>query len=244
MTGSSIRVIVVDIDGTLTVSPEEYSLHLRAVEVIRRLRKEGYKVVLASGNSVPMVLGLARYIDSSDTVVAENGGAIAHSDSIKWLCDAEEMSRLVEIERILAESMRSILKKSWQNDFMKCSKAFKIIRSDLSVSSVVNMIKSVLRDNDFNNYSIAYSKFAIHLNPRTCDKASAVEEILKLYNYSWDNTLAIGDSEIDREMLIRARYGCVVSNAPIELSKEIKCRSQYPAGEGFIDIVKNIIGLE
>ncbi|MEM3662800.1 MAG: phosphoglycolate phosphatase [Sulfolobales archaeon] len=241
-----IRAVITDIDGTLTQSSESYVLHIGAVEIIRRIVREGYIVVLASGNSIPMVLGLARYIGSSDIVIAENGGAIAYENEIKWLCKDSERDKLVEFEDLVYREgvLRDRIRRGWQNDFMRCSKAFKILRKDERAEEIKRIMMRIAEERGFKDLLISYSGFAIHVNPVGCSKAEAAEKLLNLYSISWDETLAIGDSEIDLEMIRRAGYGCLIASKYEENLKWVGCTSSRRAGEGFIEIIEKILGFK
>ncbi|MCC6062572.1 MAG: HAD hydrolase family protein, partial [Desulfurococcales archaeon] len=78
-----IKIVVTDVDGTLTENPDTYKISLEAISIIRSLELNGIKTILASGNTIPMIIGLARYIGASGGVVGENGGAIFYRDRVE-----------------------------------------------------------------------------------------------------------------------------------------------------------------
>ncbi|MGC9149231.1 MAG: phosphoglycolate phosphatase [Sulfolobales archaeon] len=238
---SKIKLIAVDVDGTITISSDKYLLYTPAVEVISELSKKGYYVVLVSGNSIPMIIGLSRYVGASDIAIAENGGAIIFGDEIMWLCTNKEQETLEELEKIVSEKFREFLRSSWQNTFMRCSKAFKRVSKDIDAENIIRDIKSHLKDLGFENLFIASSKIAIHINFSRYTKGYALEKILEKLNLSWGNVLAIGDSDIDVDMIERAEIGCAVANASKRLREVAKCFSGYEAGRGFVDIVERYV---
>ena len=237
-----IRVLAIDVDGTITVSPSEYTLYLPAVELINRL-SERFVTILVSGNSAPMMIGLARYIKTSGYVVAENGGSIAIGDEITWLCSDHEQEILSRLEEEIYDKYKSIISKSWQNNFMKCSKAFKKIKSSVDTEEIIDSLKKYVASRGLGDLYIASSKVAIHINPSRLTKALGVEKILERLGFSWSEVLAVGDSDIDVDLIERAELGCAVANASDKLKRVAKCFSQYEAGRGFVDIVTRYLGL-
>jgi len=68
-----IKAVATDIDRTLTISGNNYKLTVEAVKAIRVLEEHGIPVILISGNSLPIVVGLR---DISGPVLGENGCVI------------------------------------------------------------------------------------------------------------------------------------------------------------------------
>lgn len=240
---SRIRIVVADIDGTITETLYSYRLSTRVVELLRRLEDRGYRVVLASGNSVPMVAGLARYLGVSGGVVAENGGAVFYEEEIEWLCDDETSERLEALLESIYTRYREALTPSWQNRFMKCSKALKKREPSVSLEKVAREIRSLMVSERLGDYEVSCSKFAIHINPPGSTKSSGVERLLEIHGVSWDEVLAVGDSENDIDMLARAGIGCLVGDVPEDMRSGVRCVSRRRAGEGFIEIVESVLGL-
>jgi len=70
--------VVTDVDGTLTDADRR--LDPGAVKVVRDLERRGIPVALATGNVLPIALGLYRSLGLSGPIVAENGGMVYHQD--------------------------------------------------------------------------------------------------------------------------------------------------------------------
>jgi len=238
---NKIKLIAVDVDGTITISSNSYLLYVPAIDIISKLSREGYYVVLVSGNSIPMIIGLSRYVGASEIAVAENGGAVVFGDEIMWLCSSEEQRVLEELEKIVSERFRDVLRVSWQNRFMRCSKAFKSVSKNIDTNIVIRDLRNHLMEIGFNNLFIASSKVAIHINFSKYTKGYALEKILEKLNLSWRNVLAIGDSDIDVDMIEKAEIGCAVANASEKLRVVARCLSKYEAGRGFVDIIERYI---
>jgi hypothetical protein len=67
-----MKALVTDIDGTITNHVRRISLP--AIEAIRRLVDGGVPVVLASGNTLCFMDGIAKMVGTDGTVICENGG--------------------------------------------------------------------------------------------------------------------------------------------------------------------------
>jgi phosphoglycolate phosphatase len=84
------RVVVTDVDGTLTDSTRR--LDPEAVRAVRRVEDRGVPVILATGNVLPIALALHRSLGLSGPIVAENGGLVwwkdpAGRDRVERLAD-------------------------------------------------------------------------------------------------------------------------------------------------------------
>ncbi len=73
-----LRVVVTDVDGTLT--DRRRRLDPAAVAAVQRVEERGIPVVLATGNVLPIALALHRSLGLSGPIVAENGGLIWRGD--------------------------------------------------------------------------------------------------------------------------------------------------------------------
>jgi hydroxymethylpyrimidine pyrophosphatase-like HAD family hydrolase len=104
-----IKIVVTDVDGTLTENPDTYKISLEAIYIIRSLELNGIKTILASGNTIPMIIGLARYIGASGGVVGENGGAIFYRDRVEWFVMIRFLKSLSILKRSCLKSLRIIL---------------------------------------------------------------------------------------------------------------------------------------
>ena len=76
---SRLRVVVTDVDGTLTDADRR--LDPDAVRLVQDLEQRGIPVALATGNVLPIALGLYRSLGLSGPIVAENGGILYHRDA-------------------------------------------------------------------------------------------------------------------------------------------------------------------
>ncbi|MEM3949310.1 HAD hydrolase family protein, partial [Saccharolobus sp.] len=57
-----IKLVLMDLDGTLTEDRDSTRIDLDAIYAIRLLQEKGIKVGLVSGNSYPILRGLYTYL--------------------------------------------------------------------------------------------------------------------------------------------------------------------------------------
>ncbi len=72
-------------------------------------------------------------------------------------------------------------------------------------------------------------------------KARALEYISKKLGIPLSDFAAIGDSEMDREMIETVGLGVAVSNADQELKEAADLVTEKPSGYGFIELAEKII---
>ncbi|MFA5313861.1 MAG: HAD hydrolase family protein, partial [Methanomassiliicoccales archaeon] len=68
------KAIVCDVDGTIT-DPQK-RIQTLGIETLRNAQDEGYHVMLASGNVLPIAYSLSAFIGLKGPVIAENGGLL------------------------------------------------------------------------------------------------------------------------------------------------------------------------
>jgi len=120
-----VKALAVDIDGTLT--DKEGRLDTEAIEALREAERKGIQVILASGNSLCVVLGLRYYLGCSGGAIAENGAVIWYKGRIEVLGNREVA---LEARRILVERLSHIVRESWQNPHRYADFAF-VPREDM-----------------------------------------------------------------------------------------------------------------
>ena len=108
-----IKCLAIDIDGTLT--DEKGRINLKAIEMMRRIKEKlDIKIILASGNTYPVMMGLARYISGIDILIAENGGIVGYGKTKQIIGDPTIGERGREL---IKKHLNEILTESWQNEY-------------------------------------------------------------------------------------------------------------------------------
>ena len=112
-----IKAIITDVDGTLTINREDYRLEIDAIKAIRKAEGYGIPVVLVSGNALPVVVSISRYVGTTGPVVGENGCLIFYKGKI---INVATFSAKEAAEAIL-KKFREYIEQSWQNRYRAVS---------------------------------------------------------------------------------------------------------------------------
>ncbi|MUN28772.1 phosphoglycolate phosphatase [Sulfuracidifex metallicus] len=215
-------VILLDLDGTLTLDRNTYSLDLEAISEIRNIQKLGVRVFIVTGNSYPVSRGLATYL-GLDGVVAENG-CVIYFDEEESLCKEIDSNLVLEFER------KFNLKGSWQNRYRRYD--FGFYPPDLKDDMI-----------SWANYRGLYLKtsgYALHLSYNDKGKEVGVNRLLSLLGVDRKNVIAIGDSLTDIDMMKLAAIKVAVSNADEELKAIANVVTKGSSGEGVKEYISSL----
>mgnify|MGYP001770657028 CR=1 FL=1 len=231
----SIKLVAVDVDGTLTESTRSLKLSPYSIEAIRLLRSRGYTIVLITGNVLPIAVGLSIYLGTGGPVVAENGCIVFYPDTLRevHLCEGRPG---VEVVRAL-ENLG--FKLAWQNRYREHDLAFHVPRG--ASYKLLEEARRLVEPLGFNVY---WSGFALHVQPRGGGKDRGVEVILRDLDLTWDNVAAVGDGENDIPMLVKARISATTSDSPDLVKRVVGYVASKPGGEGFLEFARLLVSLK
>ncbi len=218
------RVLVVDLDGTLTLSRNTYELSADALLALRRARDAGLRVVLATANGLDFALTIARYLGIRD-VVAENGCLIYLDGETHELCSGD----MAAVDKaVLATGAAA---PSPQNKCRKYDLAYIPMTEDAAgkIAAAVG-----------GGYVVESSGYAIHVRPAGVDKGTAVRWLCEKLGVHCFQVAAVGDSDVDVSML-RTAWGIAVGNATEAAKKAARVVVEGPSGVGFRDAVDLIL---
>ncbi|MFZ8838868.1 MAG: phosphoglycolate phosphatase [Pyrobaculum sp.] len=218
------RVLVVDLDGTLTLSRNTYELSAEALLALRRARDAGLRVVLATANGLDFALTIARYLGIRD-VVAENGCLIYLDGETHELCSGD----MTAVDKaVLATGAAA---PSPQNKCRKYDLAYIPLAED-AVGKIAAAVGS--------NYVVESSGYAIHVRPAGVDKGTAVRWLCERLGVPCFQVAAVGDSDVDVGML-KTAWGIAVGNATGAAKKAARVVVEGPSGVGFREAVDLIL---
>lgn len=217
----SIRAVVVDVDGTLT--GERRRMSLEAVEALRRVSDSGVKVMLASGNVLPIAYAVSTYMGFDGPIIAENGGIVSYKQQVWVLGDPsapveayEYLKTKMPVERLFTDRWRET-------------------EIGLKRETSLEEVRAILKDHPVEVQTTGY---ALHIMSRGMDKFRGVEKACELLEMSVHQVAAIGDSENDEMMLRMCGAGIAVGDA----SEESRRAADYVAkglnGEGVVEGLK------
>jgi len=202
-----IRLVVLDVDGTLT--DRERRISTDAIINIRRAVNSGVLISFVSGNALPVMFGLKTFIGTNAPVFGENGGIVLINDTIKTFFSKEKCDKFLD-EISKTTSARPMFTNIWR----QTSSAFTMDEKDYEFIS---------KEAEKRDLYIVNSKFTWHVMNKGQDKAYAVNFLKEYYNYDYKEILVMGDSDNDLSMFDPP----VKKAAPANASENIKEKSEY-----------------
>jgi phosphoglycolate phosphatase (TIGR01487 family) len=226
-----IKLVATDVDGTLTERRGSLLVSIEAVKAIRILESRGIKVSLVSGNSLPIVAGLSRYLGASGPAIGENGCLVFFRGEIIHLCKGEPSRELMNRLRELG------LVESWQNPFRIHDKAFRI-PSSLDPTNILEKVRELASQE---NMRVLWSGYAIHIQPQGGGKGNGIKMASRLLGISLSEIAVIGDGENDLDMFFPEAFKGCPSDADPKVKEHADYIAKYPGGKGFADFALRVL---
>ena len=236
--------MVLDIDGTLTLDRKSFLLDLELIEMLRKLATR-IPIVLVSGNAIPVVAALSRYLGFDLWPhVGENGCIIYYREQIHHVCRRSTRDAAVIVERELS----SLLKPSWQNNFRYYDFAYIVVKKT-NVENVRKNVRKVLDSRGFDWVKLSFSGYALHLRPLEASKGAGALKALEIAGVDPSCVVAVGDSESDVEFVEAGFRTYAVANADMKLKNVAHEVIPAPSSRGvklFIQKLyhQHLLGLE
>ncbi|RLI06141.1 phosphoglycolate phosphatase [Candidatus Bathyarchaeota archaeon] len=221
-----VKVVVTDVDGTLTNMGNKLSLN--AVKAVRKLEDNGIPVVLASGNALCVLKTLKHYIGCSGALVAEGGAVVEYNDKVKILGDGREAR---EVLTELKKKFGSLIVESWSNSYRYV---------DVALKRTIEKNKLLQVLDKFPSLRLMDSGFAYHIIDKNLNKGVGLKVAAKLMNVKVEEMVTVGDSETDIEMFEITGYRIALTNAPQTLKNLADYVTKNEDGKGFVEAVERI----
>ncbi|WP_238024829.1 phosphoglycolate phosphatase [Metallosphaera javensis (ex Hofmann et al. 2022)] len=220
-----IKMLLTDLDGTLTEDRGTYVVDIDAIRALRRAEKAGIKVALVSGNSYPVLRGLHNYLGLTGGVVAENGCFVFYKGVTYRVCETLSRDIVSEFAKVFN------LKESWQNEFRKSDFGF----------TPAELKDEMIKWAEERGLVVQSSGYALHLSGKPGGKGAGVRKLLELAKVTKEETGAIGDSRTDVEMFREAGITAAVSNADPELKKVASISLKLKSGAGVMEFIEMLL---
>lgn len=217
-------MFAVDIDGTLTENGGG-AIHLAALAKLRHLEKLGYNVIYVTGRSSIEAYVLAVFGGTTRIAVGENGGAITL---------APQEHRLLASRDKCAEGYE-ILKKNL--DGVQVKPVFpRMTEVVMQRTFDLREGQKILDENKLDLY-LSDSKYAYHINEKGMNKASGLNEALRILKAKPEETVAIGDSETDIPMFEICGCSIALGHAEDNVKARAKHVVEGKEGSGLVEAV-------
>ena len=201
------KTFAVDIDGTITENGGG-RIHLDALDALRRLTNMGHDVIYVTGRSSVEAYLLSVFGGTRKISVGENGGCIAlAADDHVLLGNIEECNKAFEL---IQNNVDNIQKKPV---FPRLTEVV------LERTFDMDDARKILSENNI-DVTLSDSQYAIHINSKGVDKGTGFRELMKKFNISQNDVIAIGDSATDIPLFKVAKTSIALGNASDKVRSE------------------------
>ncbi len=214
------RALALDLDGTLTRGGEDrLSEELR--DELLKLKRDGWVLILVTGRD-------RRYLESREDIRGLFDGWVCEAGASMYVPSTREHRVLVD-ERWLqfiseVKELRCVVPKE-NTVGLSCNECLESIKTTASRFGL--------------KFKVVNNKGSLLLLPEDVDKSVGLSELLKLMRFE-GFVAAIGDSEVDVEMLRSADFKAAPSNADEVVKRVVDYVSPREDGEGVIDILEHL----
>jgi len=226
-----IKAVALDVDKTIT---EAGTISPPVLKALRKLEKGGIAVILSSGNALPVLTGLKKYVGLSGAVIAENGGIVYYKGRIVKIGNRE---KALAAKRLVVEKLADYVEESWQNPYRYSDFAFK---AKVDIETAARKVRELVcsRMKEMRVYS---SGVAIHVGEKSVNKGVGLKKACGLMGLSFSEVVAVGDSEVDESMFKVAGASIAVANAVPRLKALADVVTSCREAEGFIEAANYIL---
>lgn len=223
MTKANIKLIALDIDGTLLneqgeIPPQNYDA-IKAAEAL------GITVLLTTGRTMMRSRDYAMALKLSSYMVTVNGSEIwdAQGNLLeRTLLQTEKMKELLQVVDKYSLPFKAVCSESmWLNEIPSRIDDFKWM-AILMFFEDAKLREEILQNLQMKT-GIEISNSSpnnIEINAKGINKARAIDKVCQLLHISMDEVMAIGDSLNDLEMIKAAKIGVAMGNAQEVVKRE------------------------
>lgn len=232
----NIKAVSCDLDGTITEYRGTYLLSIDALIALRKLEENNIKVILNTGNPVPVVIKFPMYFGTTGPVIAENGCFIYYKKKVIANTDINT----TPAKNIILEKYGNILEEHWTNPYRIYDFAFIVKDKSINMRKLIEDIKRDLQPLNL-DIDVRFSGYAIHVWPRHVDKGVALKKACELINVKLDEVVAIGDGDLDLPALKVAKIGVAMSDSSEALKQVADYITKSPGGKGVLEFVNLLL---
>ena len=243
----SVKVIVTDMDGTFLNDAKTYN-QPRFMAQYQELKKRGIEFVVASGNQYYQLISFFPELKDEISFVAENGALVYEHGKQLFHGELTRHESRIVIGELLKDK---------QLNFVACGLQSAYVSENAPEAFVALMAKHYHRLKPVKDYQEIDDVLHIALDgimkPVTSGfgfidliipglhKANGISRLLKRWDLSPQNVVAIGDSGNDAEMLKMARYSFAMGNAAENIKQIARYATDDNNHEGALNVIQAVL---
>lgn len=212
-----IRLIALDMDGTLLNNDEEISKENK--QAIAKAVEMGIHIVLSTGRSYHTVYEYVKDLQLNSFLITVNGGEIWDSSGnllVRNLLEAEQINMMWELKKLhntkfWAMTVDEIYRDELPKDITFSENEWLKFGFDVEDDETRKTIMQKLTENKLQVTNSSPTN--LEVNPYGISKAWALEEVCARIEITMENVIAMGDSLNDVAMIASAGVGIAMGNA-------------------------------
>ena len=214
--------MISDVDGTLTDSQRR--MDFDALRAIRSLSDRGVPVIFATGNVLPVVLGLYRFLGLSTPIIAENAELVYFPDDriVRLARRAPAWKAYLSLRKELP--VRTLFTDRWRETEVA-------LEPTVPAEEVASRVAPL-------GIKVEHTGFAIHLFQPTAGKLAAARIALEGLGLSLEDCLFAGDGDNDVELLRAVGVGVSFPDASPRARAAADYVTHARHGAGFLEALK------
>ena len=262
----NIKIVFIDIDGTLVNSKNEVTDKTK--KSIKKLVDKGIKVIITSGRDVAYTSRMSKEANASSIVISTNGGDIFdYSNNNVIFKDVISYKKIVNLWNYCMYHKIGIILKS--NPYVYCNKYsllkngfnYKIVHDiseckNISITQFLIMSNDPQKMNNINKYLVrnglfitslsssyfenrASNYYSLDANNSDVSKGTAVAYLLKELNIKKEDSLCFGDFYNDIDMFNECGVKVAMDNSMDDVKKDADFVTKSNDEDGIAYFIEN-----
>ena len=226
----NIKIVFIDIDGTLTDSNQNISIE--NIDALKTLSNKNIKIVLCSGRWDTYMLKYDEGLNIIDYMITNNGASIVDVKNEKVIYeDVLNDSEIKIISEYCKNNNLKIIYNGKLNRFDSYNQIKTPIYQGVITCTSREEIKKLLEFTKENNLKVPYisyayfknidsNKYTVNISSINTNKGKAIKKLLELLNINKKDSMCFGDNENDIEMFNNCGIKIAMENALEELKNQ------------------------
>lgn len=264
-----IKMLVLDIDGTILSDKTPITKELK--EHVSLLRKNGIKVLIATGRMLRSAKVIAKELGADDALISYQGALVTGDEyeilDEKFLDEslAKEIisylrKKTVHINAYIDDELLIEKKSKEVEDYVKGKyieytkidtldniehkKLNKLLGISYDKELIINMAEELNAIYKEKLYIVKSTPYFLEVSDPTATKGTAINFLANLWNIKKEEIMAIGDQDNDIEMLLAAGHKVAMANSSQGLKEVANFITKSVDENGVIHAINTFIDIE